>query len=48
MLFFFYVLHVRGAAKNKGNLKANGITHVVNTAQGTKFATVDTTSAYYR
>ncbi|XP_047494727.1 dual specificity protein phosphatase 3-like [Penaeus chinensis] len=36
-----------GAAKNKDYLKQVGITHVVNTAQGNKFATVDTDEAYY-
>lgn len=38
----------RGAAKNKAYLKKMGITHVLNTAQGSKFATVDTDAAYYR
>ncbi|XP_050727602.1 dual specificity protein phosphatase 3-like [Eriocheir sinensis] len=37
-----------GAAKNKGFLKKMGITHVLNTAQGSKFATVDTDADYYR
>lgn len=38
----------RGAAKNKAYLKRMGITHVLNTAQGSKFATVDTDADYYK
>ncbi|KAG7153896.1 dual specificity protein phosphatase 3-like [Homarus americanus] len=37
-----------GAAKNKDYLKKNGITHVLNSAQGTKFATVDTNAEFYK
>lgn len=37
----------RGAAKNKAYLKKMGITHVLNTAQGSKFATVDTDAGFY-
>ena len=37
-----------GAAKNKEYLKMVGITHVLNTAQGNKFATVDTNDEFYR
>ncbi|KAG0711822.1 Dual specificity protein phosphatase 3 [Chionoecetes opilio] len=36
-----------GAAKNKAYLQKMGITHVLNTAQGSKFATVDTDAGYY-
>merc|ERR1712133_32385 len=36
-----------GAAKNKSYLKRAGITHVVNTAQGRRFATVDTDAEFY-
>lgn len=37
-----------GAAKNKEYLKTVGITHVLNTAQGNKFAMVDTEADYYQ
>ncbi|KAK3888921.1 hypothetical protein Pcinc_007051 [Petrolisthes cinctipes] len=37
-----------GAAKNKEFLKKVGITHVLNTAQGNKFAMVDTEADYYK
>ncbi|XP_066967751.1 dual specificity protein phosphatase 3 isoform X2 [Macrobrachium rosenbergii] len=36
-----------GAAKDKAYLQKVGITHVLNTAQGNKFATVDTDGVYY-
>ncbi|KAK7077242.1 Dual specificity protein phosphatase 3 [Halocaridina rubra] len=36
-----------GAAKDKAYLTKVGITHVLNTAQGNKFATVDTDNQYY-
>lgn len=41
------MLFSRGAAKNKEYLKKMGITHVLNTAQGSKFATVDTDAGFY-
>ncbi|XP_068232661.1 dual specificity phosphatase 29-like [Palaemon carinicauda] len=37
-----------GAAKDKAYLQKVGITHVLNTAQGNKFATVDTDEEYYK
>lgn len=37
-----------GAAKDKEYLKKVGITHVLNTAEGNKFATVDTDGMYYK
>ncbi|KAK8743254.1 hypothetical protein OTU49_001329 [Cherax quadricarinatus] len=36
------------AAKNKDYLKMIGITHVLNAAQGNKFATVDTDAEFYK
>ncbi|XP_045614782.1 dual specificity protein phosphatase 3 [Procambarus clarkii] len=36
------------AAKNKEYLKKVGITHVLNAAQGNKFATVDTDAEFYK
>ena len=37
----------RGAARNKSYLKSMGITHVVNTAEGSHFTQVDTGHWYY-
>ncbi|XP_023325845.1 dual specificity protein phosphatase 3 [Eurytemora carolleeae] len=43
-------IHVgdKGAAKNTFYLKKVGVTHVLNTAEGQKQATVDTNAAYYK
>lgn len=40
--------YCRGAAKSKDYLKKVGITHVLNTAQGTKFAAVNTDEEFYK
>lgn len=37
-----------GAAKNKAYLQKIGVTHVLNTAQGNKFATVDLDASFYK
>ncbi|XP_045130630.1 dual specificity protein phosphatase 3-like isoform X2 [Portunus trituberculatus] len=37
-----------GAAKNKTYLQKIGVTHVLNTAQGSEFATVDTDASFYK
>lgn len=38
----------RASAKNKVFLRQMGITHILNTAEGTRFGQVDTGHAYYR
>ncbi|XP_063859950.1 dual specificity protein phosphatase 3-like isoform X1 [Scylla paramamosain] len=47
LLFQFCIWLHRGAAKNKAYLQKMGVTHVLNTAQGNKFATVDTDASFY-
>ncbi|KAK3884418.1 hypothetical protein Pcinc_011321 [Petrolisthes cinctipes] len=37
-----------GAARNKANLKKTGITHILNAAQGKRYAMVDTDAEYYQ
>lgn len=39
---------ISAAAKNKQYLRMMGITHVLNTAEGTRFGQVDTGHGYYR
>lgn len=38
----------RASAKNKTFLRLMGITHVLNTAEGSRFGQVDTGHTYYR
>lgn len=38
----------RASATNKAFLKQMGITHILNTAEGSRFGQVDTGHAYYR
>ena len=40
--------NISAAAKNKQYLRMMGITHVLNTAEGTRFGQVDTGHGYYR
>lgn len=44
---FFCRFSYRGSARNKNYLKLIGITHVVNTADGTHFSQVNTGAHYY-
>ena len=44
MICFYY----RGAAKNTFYLKKIGVTHVLNTAEGTRTGLVDTNQNFYR
>ena len=50
--FFFFSLdffyRFRGAAKNAFYLKKVGVTHVLNTAEGTRMGMVDTNQNFYR
>ena len=43
-----YSFHSRGAAKNTFYLKKCGVTHVLNTAEGTRIGLVDTNQNFYR
>ena len=45
---FFFSFHFRGAAKNTFYLKKAGVTHVLNTAEGTRQGLVDTNQNFYR
>ena len=42
------VFNFRGAAKNTFYLKKVGVTHVLNTAEGSRQGTVDTNANFYR
>lgn len=42
------LFHFSASAKTKQYLKVMGITHVLNTAEGTRFGQVDTGHGYYR
>ena len=44
----FFSFHFRGAAKNTFYLKKAGVTHVLNTAEGTRQGLVDTNQNFYR
>lgn len=44
----FISIHFRGAAKNTFYLKKAGVTHVLNTAEGTRSGLVDTNQNFYR
>ena len=43
-IFIFF----RGAAKNTFYLKKIGVTHVLNTAEGSRVGSVDTNQSYYK
>ena len=45
---FIFSFHFRGAAKNTFYLKKAGVTHVLNTAEGTRQGLVDTNQNFYR
>jgi hypothetical protein len=44
----YCLISFSAAAKNKQYLRLMGITHVLNTAEGTRFGQVDTGHGYYR
>lgn len=44
----FFSFKCSASAKNKAYLRLIGITHVLNTAEGSRFGQVDTGHAYYR
>ena len=47
-ILIFFSFHFRGAAKNTFYLKKAGVTHVLNTAEGTRQGLVDTNQNFYR
>lgn len=46
--YLHFYCHYRNSAKNKQYLRLIGVTHVLNTAEGTRFGQVDTGHSYYR
>lgn len=45
---YFLKFNFSAAARNKQYLRMMGITHVLNTAEGSRFGQVDTGHSYYR
>ena len=47
-LYLKHLSYYRGAAKNTFYLKKIGVTHVLNTAEGTRVGLVDTNKNFYK